>query len=53
MNAQVTTGTVSTVVIIALGATAVHVHLATRLPLIADHAQVRSSQQRIWTPQLS
>ena len=29
MNVQVTTGTVSRVVIIALGATAAHVHLAT------------------------
>ena len=54
MNAQVTTGTVSRVVIIALGATAVHVHLATPLLLIADHVQVGSRrQQGIWTSQLS
>ena len=54
MNAQGTTGTVSRVVIIALGATAAHVHLATPLLLIADHVQVGSRrQQGIWTSQLS
>ena len=53
MNAHVTTGTVSRVVIIALGATAVLVHLATPLLRIADHVQVGSTQQGIWTSQLS